>query len=162
MLTDESQCVAAWFGYLVVNAEPGGSDPDALRPDGLGPRAAALWDGMTAAGQPPWRAVLLGEACRLTERLDRLAALLNGDAYSWLRLELDELDEVYDLRVDAAVAEARQTTGALRLVLALLTPVSQGQRSAQPPSVDNPPDPQPGGSLADEVARRRAGREARA
>lgn len=136
------------------------SAPDArvveLRPDHLGPRALALWDGMAAAGQPAWRAVLLGEACRLTDRLDDFDALLNADSYAWARLSFDDVDEVYDLRIDSAAAEARQTASTLRLILAQLTPVSQHRGAAAPG--EGPATSAGGGTLADEIARRRVGR----
>ncbi|MFE7746859.1 hypothetical protein [Nocardia sp. NPDC057455] len=143
-----------------MNDTAAGNAADDLRPDGLGPRASALWDDMAFAGHPAWWAVLLGEACRLADRLDRLDALLVGDSYAWARLEFDDVDEAYDLRVDAAAAEARQTASALRLILAQLTPAGGRASKPQSPAGGDGRPPQEGGNtLADVLAGRWAGRQ---
>jgi hypothetical protein len=92
------------------------------------------------------RKVLIGEACRLTDRLDQLDRLLSGDVELFARLVLHRTQcEIYELKIDAAAAEARQTVSVLRQVMAQLA----GQ---QPEAI--------GGSIADEIAARRAAREA--
>jgi hypothetical protein len=90
-----------------------------FKPDGLGERAAALWSELIAERASVTRQILAGEACRLTDRLDRL----------------DAKNEM---------TEARQTAVVLRQIL--------GQLAGQQAEL-------PGGSIADEVAARRAARE---
>jgi len=62
--------------------------------------------------------VQLEEACRAKDRLDQLDALLRGDATSWCRLVYLARDDVYELRVDGALAQANSTANVLRQLLA--------------------------------------------
>lgn len=62
-------------------------------------------------------AVLLTEACRMVDRLDKLNALLVGDADVWCRIEWDPGDRDYELQIDSALAEARQQVTELRQLL---------------------------------------------
>lgn len=69
----------------------------------------------------PERRVLLEEACRIADRLDRLDALLSGDSGSWVRLVEDKGDpERQIVVVDRALAEARQQAVALKQLIAEL------------------------------------------
>lgn len=61
--------------------------------------------------------VLLDEACRAADRLDKLDALLSGDADVWCRLTHRLQTEDYELKIDSALSEARQQASALRLLL---------------------------------------------
>lgn len=60
--------------------------------------------------------MLLEEACRIADRLDRLDALLIGDRDSWVRVVSDGNGE-YELVIDSALTEARQQALALRQLL---------------------------------------------
>lgn len=61
--------------------------------------------------------VLLEEACRIVDRLDKLNALLVGDADVWCRIEWDPGKREYQLQIDSALAEARQQVAELRQLL---------------------------------------------
>jgi hypothetical protein len=69
-------------------------------------------------GNPP-ATVLLEEACRIADRLDKLDALLVGDADVWCRLVADlNSESTYELRVSSALVEARQQAAVLRQLVA--------------------------------------------
>ncbi|WP_378735503.1 hypothetical protein [Nocardia brasiliensis] len=68
-------------------------------------------------GDPYARTVLIVEAARVADRLDVLNDLLTGDERLWLRLA-DGRDGTLDIRVDGALAEARQQANTLRQLLA--------------------------------------------
>ncbi|GAB4582612.1 hypothetical protein [Nocardia sp. IFM 10818] len=121
------------------------SPPD-LRPENLGDRGAALWAALMApSGQDAARAVLAGEAARLADRLDHFDRLLSGDPECWMRLRTRDTDTAAVLVVDSAAGEARQTANTLRQLIAQLTDASAPTAA--------------GGSLEDELARRRVGRD---
>lgn len=63
---------------------------------------------------------LLEEACRIADRLDKLDALVRGDAKVWAVLVHDLRTETYELRIDSALIEARQQANVLRQILAAL------------------------------------------
>ncbi|NEW27256.1 hypothetical protein [Nocardia cyriacigeorgica] len=118
-----------------------------LRPETLGERGSALWDAlMDDRGQDVPRAVLAGEAARLADRLDKLDQLLSGNVDCWTRLRHREGNDDAVLIVDSAAGEARQATNTLRQLVAQLVGSTADQGSS-------------GGSIADELARRRAGRD---
>lgn len=119
--------------------------PD-LRPDSLGERGSALWTALMAGrGQDAARAVLAGEAARLADRLDGLDRLLSGKHDGLAQLSPRKSDGAVVLVVDSAASEARQAATALRQLIYQLTAES-GTKPA-------------GGTLADELAARRAGRD---
>lgn len=62
--------------------------------------------------------VLLEEAARIADRLDKLDALLRGDADVWARLVHDVRTKDYELRIDSALIEARQQASVLRQLIA--------------------------------------------
>lgn len=119
-------------------------DTTSFKPVGMGPRAAALWDELYEPKATVDRVVLIGEACRLTDRLDKLDLLLAGDIETWSILIFRSNQDTYELKIDGASSEARQTATALRQILSQLT---AGQSES------------PGGSIADEIAARRAARQ---
>jgi hypothetical protein len=88
-----------------------------------GRRGQALWDECTsgqefdAAGR-----VLLEEACRIADRLDRLEALIAGDDREWARIEFTVRGDRKEVRLvfDDALAEARQQANALRQIVTTL------------------------------------------
>lgn len=120
-------------------------DRDLLRPGGLQARGSALWDALTSNSESVERCVLAGEAARLADRLDRLDELLSGDSDTWVRLTHRLMTEDYELKIDSAASEARQTAASLRQIL------SQLAEGAAPAA---------GGSIADELEARRAARQA--
>ncbi|WP_337830577.1 hypothetical protein [Pseudonocardia sp. TMWB2A] len=103
--------------------------PDPVAPGARGPRARALWDDMHA-GLGPAHRILLDEACRLVDRLDRIDAVLNDR--DWFRLRVSEHDDVARVTVDSALAEARQTVTTLKGVVTEL-------RNAAPKAVTGGP-----------------------
>ncbi len=96
-----------------------------FRPDSLGVRGAALWDSMEA-GASDAALVLLGEACRLADRLDKLDAILRGDVDTWMYLAHRTRTEDYELKIDAAASEARQSANVLRQILLQVSKQSTG------------------------------------
>lgn len=82
-------------------------------PAGLGLRGRRLWAEVSElkVNMGPGERVLLEEACRLTDRLDRYAKMLSGEDFA--RYQLDD-SGVYRLDVSNAASEARMTTLALR------------------------------------------------
>jgi len=117
----------------------------ALVPADLGERGQALWDAL-ADGADPASAVLIAEACRIADRLERLSALLGGEESEWARVQLPRGDDELVLRIDGALTEARQQAQVLRQIL--------GQLGLGGIDVA----PQSGGSFLDDLARRRADR----
>lgn len=79
----------------------------------LGPGGHELWSQMLDAGLGPAHRVLLLEACRIADRLDRLDAMLAGRE-EWVRLQVRESDAAFVVVVDGLLAEARQQASALR------------------------------------------------
>ena len=67
--------------------------------------------------------VLLGEACRIIDRLDRLSDALNGAGRDWLKLA-DEVEDIgrgkikVHVVVDGLLSEARQQQLAFKTVMA--------------------------------------------
>jgi hypothetical protein len=109
-----------------------------------------------AGGRALWRAILkdhpkldatqkvqLLEACRAKDRLDKLDAVLRGDADTWMRLTHRAQTGDYELRIDAALSAANATANLMKqLIAALRLPDAQGKRpqyrgprGAQKPSV---------------------------
>lgn len=118
----------------------------ALVPSRLGARGQALWDQMTKVVPAAERAVLIGEACRLADRMEKLDLLLCGDIDTWAALVHDLRTEDYELKINSAAVEARQCANAYRQILAQLETgsVTAGGSGAM--------------SLGDELAARRADR----
>ena len=94
----------------------------------------------------PGALVVLVEACRIKDRLDRFAALLDGDGEIWARVRNYDSERTSELLVDAAVTEARMHAGQLRQLLSSIAPS------------DSKPQEEP---VADPLAEARAAREAR-
>lgn len=94
---------------------------------------------MTAARSfDPAGLVLVEEACRLADRLEKLDGLLRGDVDEWCRLQIprgaDEYDELVVV-VNQALAEARQQANALRQIVATLTLGKAGAPAVQKASI---------------------------
>lgn len=117
-----------------IGHHPVPSDP--IRPVKLGRRAAALWTELVRRETPVETKILVAEACRLTDRLDKYDRILAKDP------------------TDALRSEARLAATALQRILAGLTYEPRGKRTSEAPA-------QPvGGTIADEIAARRAARQA--
>ncbi|MGN7133394.1 hypothetical protein ACTHQY_08985 [Rhodococcoides corynebacterioides] len=61
--------------------------------------------------------VLIVEAARTKDRLDKLDLLLRGDIDTWAVLVHDLRTEDYELKINSAAAEARQLASVLRQLL---------------------------------------------
>lgn len=83
----------------------------------LGRSGAWLWREMTRDGfPPPMQRLLLLEACRIADRLDRLDEQLQGEP--WLRFLADEEGAEITVTIDKPLSEARQQAGALKALVA--------------------------------------------
>lgn len=117
-------------------------------------RGRWLWQELVEKGNPsPAERVLIAEACRLADRLDRLDAISNGRDRAWLQIS-DDLDAVavdgqVTVIVDKVLAEARQQQATLKQILGELRQAASGTPSA----VNGP-----GGSFLDQLAARRKAR----
>lgn len=115
-------------------------------PFDLRERGSEFWDAVTGSAElDPAGLILLGEACRIIDRLDRLSAALNGSGRDWLKL-LDDVEVTANrdgsgskisvkVAVDGLLSEARQQQLALKTVVAQLglakaTEKSSGEKSA--------------------------------
>jgi hypothetical protein len=106
---------------------------DPLKPANLGVRADALWSALVKPTSSIADKVLIGEACRLADRLDTYDAQIASDP-----------------EADVA-AEARLAAATLARLLAQLQPAAKSAPQANPK-----------GTFKDEVAARRAARQANA
>jgi hypothetical protein len=89
--------------------------------EGLGARGRRLWDALSDLVDGERGRVLLEEAARIADRLDGLHALLAGDAMDWVTLvEEKGAPDTLAVKIDAALAEARQQAGMLRSILTTL------------------------------------------
>lgn len=116
--------------------------------DGFGPRGGRLWrDSLAdpALNLSPAERVLLEEACRLADRLDRLDDFLAGRGDVWLRFHARNEDgSIVRVVVDRALSEARQQADTLRGIVADLVK-RQGTKASEEPEA----------SGFDEITRRR-------
>lgn len=123
------------------------------RPVGLGPGGRALWRSIVEAHDlDAVQQVQLAEACRAKDRLDKLDALLRGDTDTWAKLVHRLQTEDYELRIDAALAQANATANMMKQLLAALRlpdadtgkrPQYRGPRGAQKPSTPGGSTPTP-------------------
>ena len=96
-------------------------------PDWLKARGRELWESVTSQYElSPAALVLLGEACRTTDRLERMAAALSSRSTLWFELGDVELpdDAGVPIVVNGMIGEARQLQTALRQTLNQLGLVS--------------------------------------
>lgn len=121
-------------------------------PTGLDSGGRMLWKSITTdhVGLDAPQLVQLEEACRAKDRLDRLDKLLRGDVETWMRLTHRTQTEDYELKIDAALAQANATANVMKQLLAALRlpdektgkrPQYRGARGAQKPST-------PGGKIS--------------
>jgi hypothetical protein len=139
--------------------DPPGSPRTTDPPPDLEASGLALWQGYTAgrAALGPGERVLLHDACRITDRLDRLAALIGGEAEVWELVEIPYSEDGRPLRleVNGALAESRLQSSVLRLNLTALDAVRAAWPSGTQGPASQPDDP---GDPVDEIGRRRAHR----
>lgn len=106
----------------ITEPEPGPPPPDWLKAKGQ-----HLWESVTSQYElTPAALVLLGEACRTADRLERMAAALSSRSTLWFELgdvELPE-DDGIPIVVNGMIGEARQLQTALRQTLGQLGVVS--------------------------------------
>jgi hypothetical protein len=113
--------------------------------DRLGAGGRVLWDAVVADNTlDVAQKVQLLEACRAKDRLDKLDEILAGDVDTWSRLAHNAREDVYEIRIDAALTQANATANQMKQLLAALRlvdpasgkrPQYRGPRGAQAPSV---------------------------
>jgi hypothetical protein len=80
-----------------------------------------LWRDLHAmAAFDPAQAVLVEEACRMVDRLDRLDAILRGERATLVEIVFGHDGEPLRLAVDGVLAEARQQANVLKQLLTAL------------------------------------------
>ncbi|MFI6368914.1 hypothetical protein ACIBG0_40085 [Nocardia sp. NPDC050630] len=88
---------------------------------------------LSTPDEPYARSVLVNEAARVADRLDRLNELIEGDETTWAQLTTARDGDI-EVRIDGALVEARQQANTLRQLLAEI-------RRQGPDSGDNGYDP---------------------
>lgn len=135
------------------------------RDEPFGARGARLWSEMNGNKLAGGQRVLLEEACRTADRLDRFNALESGDLEALLRFKLSDDGTEVRVTVDGVVSEARQQALALKQIVVELR---QSAASKPPLPASSKPEAQPaaaGGagvppgvtSLAARIAAKRSG-----
>lgn len=90
-------------------------------PPGLAAKGRRLWRELCDLNEfDPAERVLLEEACRIADRLDRLDALLSGEGDAWLRLRVNDDGTEVRVVMDGALSEARQQANVLKQIVAAL------------------------------------------
>jgi len=121
-----------------------------MKPARLGVRGAALWQELSASRTfDGATAVLVAEACRITDRLERLDGILRSRGREWVSLAKQIEGQDVAIVMDNALAESRQQALALRTIFAHLG-------TAKLSSVVTA---EGGGSFLDKLAARQADRE---
>jgi hypothetical protein len=117
-------------------------------PHGLGFRGYDLWVTMRGESLEPARKVLLVEACRVVDRLERIDRMIRGDLVEWMGLLSTRDDTVVTIVMNNLLVEARQQQNTLRGIMAELRQ-SIGKADVQTEGEV---------SLIDQLAKRRADR----
>lgn len=93
-------------------------------PGDLRARGLQFWTEVTEAVELDASGfVLLGEACRVVDRLDRLSDALNGEGRDWLKIS-DDIEEIGSSKlkvqvvVDGLLSEGRQQQLAFKTLMA--------------------------------------------
>lgn len=117
---DHSLCVVDRCPEVTPPVTRNTTSDQGERTSGLAAAGRNLWSLMTAGAMlGPMQKVLLLEACRIVDRLEKLDGQLRGVDREFLRLEpLDDDDRTYLLIVDKALSESRQQAATLKGLLA--------------------------------------------
>lgn len=87
--------------------------------DRLGPAGERLRASLGAEEDPAWLDLMVTEACRMADRLERFDRLLRGDISTWLYLDLETIESGHvAIVLNNAVSEARQLAGAFARLVA--------------------------------------------
>lgn len=115
---DHSECVLGRCDAVTPPVTRNTGSDQAERTGGLEAPGRELWSAVTGTGTlGAMQKVLLLEACRIVDRLDRLDGELRGRG-EWMRLEPTEDDDrTYVVIVDRALSEARQQATALKTIV---------------------------------------------
>lgn len=128
-------------------------------PTGLGVGGSALWVAVTESHVlDAVQEVTLLEACRAKDRLDKLDDVLRGDAHTWMELVEDfNSDQVSELRITNALAQANATANLMKqLMAALRLPDEKGKRPQQRGGARGSYAPSAAGSKVSSLDRARA------
>jgi len=121
-----------------------------LRPARLSARGKALWtelsDGRTF---DPATAVLVAEACRIVDRLEKLDGILRSRRTEWVKLAEQVEGQDVSIVMDGALSESRQQALALRTIFAHLGTAKLGSTITA----------EGGGTFLDKLAARQADRQ---
>lgn len=102
-------------------------------PPGLGVKGTKLWRELHKdSSWNPAEEVLVEEACRIADRLDRLNAMLVGEEDAWMKIRSTSEDgSEITVVVDSALSEARQQANVLKQIVAALR-LPEGQTAERP------------------------------
>lgn len=90
-------------------------------PRGLGTKGQRLWKELHEIAEfNPAEIVLLEEACRISDRLDKLHFQLDDPDASWLKLKVNDDTTEVTVIVDNVLGEARQQANVLKQIVAAL------------------------------------------
>lgn len=107
-----------------------------VNPHGLGARGLRLWKSIaTGRKLSEIEQQNLVEACRISDRLEKLNDLINGDEDAWFRLKLPRSDDgVVEVLVNDPMKEARMHAAALRQLIAPFEAVKSDEGTKEVPS----------------------------
>lgn len=110
-----------------------------------------LWDDVMKEFElSPSARVVLAEACRMTDRCEKMSAVLANKGTFWFEVDgLDQVDDGVPVIVNNMISESRQLTGAIRQALSSI-------------GVLKPATPKSAGSVMDQLRKKREERLARA
>lgn len=132
-------------------------------PDDLDDRGRQLWVEFGASRESdPGSRLLIHEACRIADDLERLHRIVRGDADEWMRFTVPRGGDGEELvlRIDGVMAERRLLVTTLRQLLDKLRRIRTAPTAEEDPAGEQ--TEQGGGDIVDEVARARAARRAEA
>lgn len=107
-----------------------------------------------SAGLGPETLVLLDEAARMTDRLDKMEDILTGNRHEWMRFRTEEDGDIV-VKITGVVTEARQHATALK---AIMQEIRAAKAAAEKDKPDDGEEGVAGLFDDDELAPRRAHR----
>lgn len=153
---DHSLCVVDRCPEVTPPVTRNTASDQGERTSGLAAAGANLWSLMTAGAMlGPMQKVLLLEACRIVDRLEKLDAQLRGVDREFLSLEpIPDDDRTYVLIVDKALSESRQQAATLKGLLAEIRQAGRtGVRPAAGTGAPAKEEPAGVGTLGDLTSR---------